>query len=263
MDSPAESGLPDKGIDTHGLASSAGPSPACPREDRAIDIRGISVRHGPRLALDRVTGRFEPGSLTAIVGPNGAGKSTLLNVLAGLIRPHRGEVVCPARKRNRLAYLPQQAEIDRDYPVTVGEIVGLGLWRQFGAFRKPNRAAATQIAAAVEAVGLTGTIDRRINELSVGQLQRALFARLLLLDAEVILLDEPFAAVDTRTVDALLSVIARWHDEQRTVAAVVHDLGQVRAHFPSTMLLARKPVAWGPTGATLTDANLAAAVCDP
>ena len=272
MDSPAESGLPDQGIDTRAPASSAaplssrraiaGPSPA-PNGDRAIDIRGVSVRHGSRLALDSLTGRFDPGSLTAIVGPNGAGKSTLLNVLAGLIRPHRGEVICPARSRNRLAYLPQQAEINRDYPVTVGEIVGLGLWRRFGAFRKPNRDAAARIGEAVEAVGLTGTIDRRIDELSVGQLQRALFARLLLLDAEVILLDEPFAAIDTRTVEALLAVIARWHDEQRTIVAVVHDLGQVRAHFPSTMLLARTPVAWGATASTLTDANLAGAVCDP
>jgi len=231
-----------------------------PVADNGIEVREISVRHGRRLALEGVSGRFEPGSLTAIVGPNGAGKSTLLNVLAGLTRPYRGEVVCSARARHGLAYLPQQTEIDRDYPVTVGEIVGLGLWRNFGAFRTPAPALADRIAEALGAVGLTDLIDRRIAELSVGQVRRAFFARLLLLDAEVLLLDEPFAAVDAGTVDVLLALLARWHAQRRTVIAVVHDLDQARAHFPSTLILARTPVAWGETGSVLTDRNLAKAL---
>ena len=148
--------------------------------DNWIDVRDLSVRLGRRRALENVAGRFEPGSLTAVVGPNGAGKSTLLNVLAGILRPHRGAVICPARGRSRIAYLQQQAELDRDYPVTVGEIVGLGLWRQFGGFRGPKPELADKIAEAVDAVGLADLIDRRIAELSVGQMRRAFFARLLL-----------------------------------------------------------------------------------
>lgn len=235
-------------------------APILPGADNAIDVRNLSVRHGRRLALEGVSGRFERGSLTAVVGPNGAGKSTLLNVLAGLMRPHRGDVVCAARGRNRVAYLQQQTELDRDYPVTVAEIVGLGLWRDVGAFRAPAPGLAERVANAVEAVGLTDMAGRRIAELSVGQLRRAFFARLLLLDAEVVLLDEPFAAVDAPTVNALLALIARWHAEQRTVIAVVHDFAQVRAHFPSTLILARTPIAWGETSAVLTDHNLAKAL---
>ena len=91
-------------------------------------------------------------------------------------------------------------------------------------------------------------------------MRRAFFARLLLLDAEVMLLDEPFAAVDARTVESLLALMARWHEEGRTIVAVMHEFDQVRAHFPSTLLLARSPVAWGDTSSVLTDENLAKAL---
>jgi zinc/manganese transport system ATP-binding protein len=237
---------------TDAAIPAAGGSP-CP----AVTLSNISVRHGRRIALDSLTGQFDAGSLTAVVGPNGAGKSTLLNTLAGLTRPSAGTITNPALTRNRLAYLQQQQDLDRDYPVTVSEIVALGLWRAFGPLRTPPPTLAEQTAAAIEAVGLTGLATRRIAELSVGQMRRAFFARLLLLDAEVILLDEPFAAVDARTVEALLTLIAHWHQERRTVIAVVHDFDQVRAHFPDTLILARHLIAWGPTETVLTDHNLA------
>jgi zinc/manganese transport system ATP-binding protein len=231
-----------------------------PGEDNGIVLRNLSVRLGRRLVLQDVTGRFEPGSLTAIVGPNGAGKSTLLNVLAGLLRPHRGQILCHARARHRVAYLEQQAALDRDFPVTVTELVGLGLWQRFGAFRRPPPALSDRIDEAIDTLGLSGLAYRRIAELSVGQMRRALFARLLLLDAEVMLLDEPFAAVDATTQQALLALLARWHQERRTVIAVVHDFNQVRAYFPSTLVLARTPIDWGDTASVLTDANLAKAL---
>jgi zinc/manganese transport system ATP-binding protein len=156
--------------------------------------------------------------------------------------------------------LPQQAKLERAYPVTVGEIVSLGLWQVFGNFRAAPQALKQRVDVAIDAVGLTHLMHRRIAELSVGQMQRALFARLLLLDSQVVLLDEPFAAVDVRTVDVLLALIARWHDEQRTVIAVMHDLVQVRAHFPSTLVLACKPIAWGETASVLSEQNLAKSV---
>jgi zinc/manganese transport system ATP-binding protein len=235
-------------------------APRAEDADGAIELRNLSVRHGRRLALERVSGRFETGSLTAVVGPNGAGKTTLMDALAGLIRPYRGDVVCAARARNEVAYLPQQARLDQDYPVTVAELVSLGLWQSFGGFRAPAPALADRVADAIAAVGLTNLTHRRIAELSVGQMRRALFARLLLLDARVLLLDEPFAAVDARTVDVLLGLIARWHSQQRTVIAVVHDFDQVRSYFPSTLVLARTPIAWGETRTVLTDENLAKTV---
>ena len=224
-----------------------------------MHVQDVQVRLGAHLALDGVSGSFRPGSLTAVVGPNGAGKSTLLNVLSGLLRPTNGRVACPARRRNRVAYLPQQTELDRDFPMTVAEVVAVGLWRTIGAYRGLSRPALVRVADAIEAVELQESSHRRIGDLSVGQIRRAFFARLTLQEPEVILLDEPFAAVDMRSVETLLTLIARWHAQGRTIVAVVHDMQQVRAHFPSALLLSRRPVAWGDTGTVLTEDNLARA----
>ena len=194
--------------------------------------------------------------MTAIIGPNGAGKSTLLAGLMGHMNPSTGHIDVPSPMRGRLAYLPQQAEVDRSFPVRVLDVVMLGHWVSLGAWRAATRA---QVAAAMEAlaaVGLSGFTERRIGELSAGQFQRVLFARVLLQDAPVILLDEPFTAIDARTTADLLALLHRWHYEGRTVVAVLHDMEQVRQHFPQALLLAREPVAWGPTAEVLRPENL-------
>jgi zinc/manganese transport system ATP-binding protein len=213
--------------------------------DGRVILHNVSVRYGRRVALEAVTGEFIAGSLTAVVGANGAGKSTLLAAIAGVVRLAAGVVNCAARRR--LAYLPQLTAIDRDYPLTVAELIALGGWRELGVFRSPGMALRARAAAAAESVGLAGRLERMIGELSVGELQRALFARLVLQDAAVILLDEPFAAIDPQTMPVLLDQVTRWHQEGRTVIAVVHDLELVQARFPSTLVLARRCLAWGPT----------------
>ena len=212
-------------------------------------MRNVTVRYGRQIALEAVSGEFASGSLTAVVGANGTGKSTLLAAIAGVVRLASGAVNCASRQR--LAYLPQLAAIDRDYPLTVSELITLGGWREFGAFRSPGAALRASAAAAAETVGLAGRVERPIGEVSVGELQRALFARLILQDAAVILLDEPFAAVDAQTISVLLEQVRRWHQEGRTVVTVLHDLDLVRAHFPRTLVLARRCVAWGTTEAAL------------
>jgi zinc/manganese transport system ATP-binding protein len=199
--------------------------------------------------LEAVSGEFASGSLTAVVGANGAGKSTLLAAIAGVVRLAGGMVSCSARRR--LAYLPQLAAIDRDYPLTVWELITLGGWREFGPFRSPGTALRARATTAAEMVGLAARLGRPIGEISVGELQRALFARLILQDAAVILLDEPFAGVDAPTVAVLLDQLVRWHQEGRTVIAVLHDLDLVRARFPSTLVLARRRVAWDTTEVAL------------
>jgi zinc/manganese transport system ATP-binding protein len=123
----------------------------------------------------------------------------------------------------------------------------MGLWRRCGLFGGIGRRDRAAIEAAIAAVGLTGFETRPIGSLSGGQMQRALFARLLLQDARVILLDEPFTAIDAKTAADLLDLVGRWHGEARTVVAVLHDLDIVRGHFPESLLLARQPIAWGPT----------------
>jgi zinc/manganese transport system ATP-binding protein len=132
----------------------------------------------------------------------------------------------------------------------------MGLWSRSGLFGGVGRADRTRIEEAVAAVGLTGFERRPISTLSGGQMQRALFARLLLQDASVILLDEPFTAIDARTTADLLDLVRRWHAEARTVVAVLHDLDVVKRIFPDTLLIAREPIAWGATGNVLNAANL-------
>jgi zinc/manganese transport system ATP-binding protein len=212
-------------------------------------LRDVTVRYGRRTALEAVSGEFAPGSMTAVVGTNGAGKSTLLAAVAGLVPLARGAVNCAARPR--LAYLPQRAAIDREYPLAVSELITLGGWREFGVFCSPSASLRARVAAAAETVGLAGKLVRPVGELSDGELQRALFARLIVQDAAIILLDEPFAAVDARSLAVLLDQVLQWHEEGRTVVAVLHDLGLVRTHFPSTLVLARHCLAWGQTEAAL------------
>jgi zinc/manganese transport system ATP-binding protein len=227
------------------------PTPGALKPDGGVQLDDVTVRYGRRTALESVQGSFAPGSLTAVVGANGAGKSTLLMAVAGAVRLARGAVACPARAQGRLAFLPQLAAIDRSFPFTVEELVALGGWREFGVFRGPSPALRARAEEAAATVGLAERLRRRVSELSEGEFRRALFARLILQDAAVILLDEPFAAVDTATTVALLGQLMQWHEEGRTVIAVLHDLAIVRTHFPETLVLARHCLAWDATEAAL------------
>lgn len=220
-----------------------------------VTLENLTVCYQKHPALHHVSGGFAAGSLTAIVGPNGAGKSTLLKSIAGVIAPATGTlaVATPAR---RIAYLPQLAEIDRSFPISVRDCVILGHWSAKGPWGGISAAMLANVDAALATVGLEGFENRPVGTLSSGQLQRVLFARLLVQDAELILLDEPFNAVDTRTTDALLGLVRQWHLQKRTVIAVMHDDAQVREFFPQTLLLAREVVSWGPTPQVLTEAHL-------
>jgi zinc/manganese transport system ATP-binding protein len=222
-----------------------------------LRVEHLTATHRRHPAVHHLSARFAPGSLTAIVGPNGAGKTTLLRAVAGLHPVEEGEVrvTSPDGRRPRVALLPQQAGMDRGFPILCLDVVLQGLWSRLGAFRGAGRAERAQAAAALEAVGLGGFERRPVGEMSAGQFQRLLFARLLVQDADLILLDEPFNAVDARTAADLLAVLKRWHGEGRTVVAVLHDLELVRAEFPQTLLLAREKVAFGPTGEVLSAAN--------
>ena len=221
-----------------------------------ISLRDLTIAYDKHPAVHHLDGRFSPGSMTALVGPNGAGKSTLLKAIIGVLKPASGSIDCAGIHGRDLGYLPQMAELDRAFPLTVADTVLLGAWRRMGALRGVDAVTARQARAALAAVGLEGFERRRIGALSSGQFQRVLFARLLLQDAPVILLDEPFAAIDAGTTRDLLGLMHRWHDEGRTVVAALHDIDQVRAHFPDTLLLARELIAWGPTETALSPANL-------
>ncbi|SHF12595.1 zinc/manganese transport system ATP-binding protein [Kaistia soli DSM 19436] len=223
----------------------------------SIHCRDLTLSYRRHPAVHHLTGTFAPGSFTAIVGPNGAGKSTLLKGIVGLVRPDGGTIEVTGARRSDIAYLPQQAALDRGFPMRVLDLAAMGLWRRTGPFRRIGAALLGEVEAALDAVGLSGFEDRMVGSLSGGQFQRALFARLLLQDARLILLDEPFAAIDARTADALLGLVGRWHGEGRTIIAVLHDFHAVRQHIPETLLIARDPIAWGPTSEVMTEANIA------
>ena len=221
----------------------------------ALVFKNLTLGYDRLPAVQQLDTEIQEGSLTAIVGPNGAGKSTLLKGVTGALSPLEGQVHIDGFRDDEIAYLPQQSEIDRSFPICVVDLVAMGLWHKIGAFGRLRPAMPARLDAAIAAVGLTGFEKRSIGSLSGGQMQRALFARLLLQDARLVLLDEPFAAIDSKTMTDLINLIKDWHSEGRTVLAVLHDNNTVGAHFPQTMMLARELVAHGPTAKVLTSEN--------
>ena len=221
-----------------------------------IELDHVSLGWRDKVALRDMSGQFLAGGLYALVGPNGAGKSTLLKGLIGEIAPVQGQIRLNLDASTELAFLPQQADIDRSFPITVYDVVAMGAWSRIGAWRGMNAKEHARTQQALETVGLAGFSARSINTLSGGQFQRALFARLLVQDASVILLDEPFSAVDTDTTQDLLALVLDWHAQGRTVIAVLHELDMVRRHFPTSVLLGGQLVAWGESETVLSPENL-------
>ncbi|MCP3369105.1 metal ABC transporter ATP-binding protein [Bradyrhizobium cajani] len=226
----------------------------------ALHFHNVTLGYDRHPAVHHLSGEVAPGALVAVIGPNGAGKSTLLRGIVGILRPLDGSIHLGGLDSRDVAYLPQSAEIDRSFPISVFDFVGTGLWRGTGLFGGIGKAARGKILHAIAAVGLSGFENRPIGTLSGGQMQRVLFARVLLQDASLIVLDEPFNAIDSKTTADLLALVQHWHREGRSVLAALHDLEMVRSHFTETLVLARGPVAWGPTAEVLTPENLMVAM---
>ncbi|MEM9967199.1 MAG: zinc ABC transporter ATP-binding protein AztA [Pseudomonadota bacterium] len=220
-----------------------------------IAFKNLTLGYDHHPAVQQLKTEIASGSLTAVVGPNGAGKSTLLKGMTGALTPLEGSIEISGFVGDDIAYLPQQSKIDRSFPLCVIDLVAMGLWQEIGAFGRLTRRGRDRVEHAIAAVGLTGFEKRPIGSLSGGQMQRALFARLLLQDARLVLLDEPFTAIDAKTMSDLIGIINRWHEEGRTVLAVLHDYEMVNAHFPETLMLARELVAHGATREVLTAEN--------
>lgn len=220
-----------------------------------VTLTNVTVGYDKHPAVHHLSGCLGQGEWLAVMGPNGGGKSTLLKALAGLIPNHEGTIERHNLNEKCIAYLPQTLEIHRQFPITVEELVLSGAVPQKGLWSslKKNR---HDMVAALKAVNLLGFEKRPIGTLSGGQLQRALFARVMMQNAQLILLDEPLAAVDQHTREDLMTLMKQWPQEGRTVVIVLHDEALVKKYIPQTLLLARDKIAWGKTQDVLTLENL-------
>lgn len=222
-----------------------------------IHLRRLSVAVGSLRVLEQLDVTFAAGSLSAIVGANGCGKTTLLRTITGLLAPASGAVVIEGGTRRDIGYLPQHSDVDRSFPISVYDFVASGLWARCGAWRRLSPQQCGAIDNALDRAGLQDMQRRQPGSLSGGQFQRMLFARLMLQDTGAILLDEPFNAVDGRTVGVMLDTIKQWHREGRTVIVVSHDLPLALHHFPQTLLLNGGASCYGATREILSPARLA------
>lgn len=221
-----------------------------------LELCDLTAGYDRHPAVHHIAARFRAGSLTAIIGPNGGGKSTLLKAIMGMIPLMSGHIILRGVTMRDCAYMPQQSEIDRDFPLRAADLVNFGHWRRAGAYRLVTPAMQQRTDEALRRVGMFSFKERPVSSLSVGQFQRILFARIIVQDARLILLDEPFAPIDSKTVADLVPLLKQWRAEGRAVLLVAHDPALVRESCPNAMLLAREVVAYGATADVMEPANL-------
>lgn len=234
-----------------------------PNTDSPLSIRGLTVSYGEKPAVFSVDVNFHPNQMTAIVGPNGAGKSTLLKAALGIIRPLSGQVTSLGRplqkRRAQIAYVPQRASVDWDFPARVLDVVMMGLARELGLLGRVRASHRARAMACLDRVGMQGFAHRQIGQLSGGQQQRVFLARALAQQADLYLLDEPFAGVDAATEKAIIAVLHGLRAEGKTVIAVHHDLATVAEYFDRVFLINTTAIAEGPVAEVFTPDHLQAA----
>ncbi|CUH78510.1 metal ABC transporter ATP-binding protein [Tropicibacter naphthalenivorans] len=227
-----------------------------------LAVRGLTVAYGAQPVLQGVDMTTVPGAMTAIIGPNGAGKSTLLKACLGVVKPLSGQVSAwgqpTSRQRDRIAYVPQRASVDWDFPTRVIDVVLMGMYRQLGLLGRVRARHFKQAQDCLTRVGMQDFADRQIGQLSGGQQQRVFLARALAQEADLYLLDEPFAGVDAATESAIIAVLHGLRDAGKTVVAVHHDLSTVPAYFDRVFLINRTAQAEGPVDVAFTPETLQA-----
>ncbi len=236
--------------------------PAVVSSDVPLAVRGVTVSYGEKPAIFSVDATFPAGAMSAIIGPNGAGKSTLLKAALGVVPRLSGEVFVFGQPietaHQRIAYVPQRASVDWDFPTTVMDVVQMGLYRKVGLLGRLSGQMATRAQDCLDRVGMADFADRQIGQLSGGQQQRVFLARALAQDADLYLLDEPFAGVDAATERAIIDVLKLLKSEGKAVVAVHHDLSTVRDYFDHVFLINVRRIAEGAVASTFTTENLQA-----
>lgn len=227
-----------------------------------LEIRDVSVSYGDQRALDDVTFDIDQGEQVAVVGPNGAGKSTLFKLIAGTLKPSRGQVRMCGHEPDRhtcIAYVPQRSQIDWSFPVTVEDVVLMGRVGRMGLFRRARRRDWTLAQASLARVDATHLAKKQIGELSGGQQQRVFIARALAQEASLLLMDEPLSGLDAPSQEAIFEILASLRPDGVTVLVATHDLNMAAARFDRVMLLNKGIVAFDRGSAVMTAENLMAA----
>ncbi|MEM9716109.1 MAG: metal ABC transporter ATP-binding protein [Pseudomonadota bacterium] len=229
----------------------------------ALSIRGLTVSYGDTPAVFSVDADFPQAKMSAIIGPNGAGKSTLLKASMGILPRLSGEVSLFgdsfANQRDKVAYVPQRASVDWDFPTTVAEVVSMGLYRKTGLLGRFTPKLREQVRSCLDRVGMADFAHRQIGQLSGGQQQRVFLARALAQDADLYLLDEPFTGVDAATERAIMSVLDELKSDGKSVVAVHHDLNTIPDYFDHVFMINIRRIAEGPVETHFTADNLHAA----
>lgn len=233
-----------------------------PQPDTPLTVQGLTVSYGQKPAIFSIDAEVPSGSMTAIIGPNGAGKSTFLKAILGVVPKLSGSVKFYGQSlssaRDRIAYVPQRASIDWDFPTRVIDVVTMGLYRELGLLGRIGGAHRKRAIECLERVGMADFADRQIGQLSGGQQQRVFLARALAQDADLYLLDEPFAGVDAATEQAIIDVLKDLKSQDRTVICVHHDLATVADYFDNVLLINVRKIDHGPVATTFNAENLQA-----
>jgi manganese/zinc/iron transport system ATP- binding protein len=228
--------------------------------DSPLSIHDMTVAYHRKPVLWDVDLDVPPGKLVGIVGPNGAGKSTLIKAVMDLIPRTSGRVRIfgqPYRQqRHRVGYVPQRESVDWDFPVSALDVVTMGRYGRIGWFKPVRRRHREFARHALERVGIADLAHRQISQLSGGQQQRTFLARALVQEADLYLMDEPFAAVDAATEKAIVRLLQDLRSAGKTCLVVHHDLQTVPEYFDHLILLNMRVVAHGPTVDVFTQENL-------
>jgi manganese/zinc/iron transport system ATP- binding protein len=225
-----------------------------------LSIQDLTVAWSRKPVIWDVEFDVGPGQLVGIIGPNGAGKSTLLKAIMDLVPRASGRIEVFGKSwkqsRHRVGYVPQRESVDWDFPVSVLDVVTMGLYGQIGWLRPVRRSHREQALRALERVGIGEYASRQISQLSGGQQQRTFLARALVQDADLYLMDEPFSAVDAATEQAIVGLLREMRAAGKTAVVIHHDLHTVPDYFDSVVLLNMRVVAQGPTATVFTRENL-------
>jgi ABC-type Mn2+/Zn2+ transport system ATPase subunit len=230
-----------------------------------IDIENVTVAYHGKVALHSAFLQLQSGSICGLVGMNGAGKSTLFKAIMGFVKPATGRVLVNglqihrAQKNNLVAYVPQSEEVDWNFPVSVADVVMMGRYGYMNILRIPGTRDKQAVRDSLERVQMWDLRDRQIGELSGGQKKRTFFARALAQQAQVLLLDEPFAGVDVKTEKMLIDLLLQLRERGHTILISTHDLASIKTFCDRVVLINRSILAYGNTSDVFTPENIARA----